>query len=754
MKKSLFILSLLCSLMANAQVMPTYTPQSYDSYARPFQEYARAFRQAEAQINDLTNIVINALAENIDEAARRDFNSDYDRLQSLSENLHKNGLSQGIWSGINSVRTSINNHIVSYNERARRQEAIEEARQQEEARKRQKEQEQAEEAKRKAGWSGSGFALAQGHIVTNYHVIENAKTILVKGIKGDFVTEYRASVVATDKINDIAIIKISDDRFKGFGATPYKIKRAMSDVGESVWALGYPMVGVMGDEVKFTDGKISARTGIQGDMSVYQISVPIQPGNSGGPLFDNNGNIVGITSSGLNREAFNSENVNYAIKTSYLYNLIESSMSASILPQGTAMQGQSLTEKIKLAKKFVYIILCSEDPNFHNEILPAQNKEAKHATIKVLPPSNASSTSPTSKSGNGEKDKNTMEKGEIIQTAPITQKSKPTIELDKHSHDFGSFLECDGPVETTFRITNTGESQLVLYTVSPSSESVTAVPSDCFIAAGKSGVINVTYHPELRPGKFSKTITIKSNASDSVAKIYIKGEVIGRKIIRIDEKGDSTMVLGGSMYPKFGGRLAISKIILTPDSTILDCSYTSGSLSIDRKTYLKTSNGRKYKLKSVKNIPYNPDFRKVPSGQHESFSLCFSRIPESIDKFDLIEDAKPGWHVENIELKQASSNQTVKPSKRPQREKKLNENKKSKNDIIATDNSSYVSGMSYITTITKTSGWGEAASELGVQSAINMLKKEAAKRDCDVVLITNIYRGFTTSVTGKLFKRQ
>lgn len=61
--------------------------------------------------------------------------------------------------------------------------------------------------------------------------------------------------------------------------------------------------------------------------------------------------------------------------------------------------------------------------------------------------------------------------------------------------------------------------------------------------------------------------------------------------------------------------------------------------------------------------------------------------------------------------------------------------------------------MSYITTITKTSGWGEAASELGVQSAITMLKKEAAKRDCDVVLITNVYRGFTTSVTGKLYKR-
>ena len=391
-KKSLF-LSLLCSIVVNAQIMSTYNPQSYDDYGNAFRMYAQAFEKAEAQINDLTDVVVDALAGNIDEVAKRDFNSDYDRLLSLSENLHKNGLSQGIWSGISSVRVSINNHIVSYNERVRIQEAQEKARRQEEARARQKEKEEAEEAKRKAGWSGSGFALAQGHIVTNYHVIENAKTILVKGIKGDFVTEYRASVVAADKINDIAIIKISDNRFNGFGTIPYKIKRGMSDVGESVWALGYPMVGVMGDEVKFTDGKISARTGIQGDMSVYQISVPIQPGNSGGPLFDNNGNIVGITSSGLNREAFYSENVNYAIKTSYLYNLIESSMSASILPQGTAMQGLKITEKIKLAKKLVYIILCSEDPNFHpstgpksnenKQTSPSEKSERRHETKRI-----------------------------------------------------------------------------------------------------------------------------------------------------------------------------------------------------------------------------------------------------------------------------------------------------------------------------------------------------------------------------------
>lgn len=353
MKKHLLFLFIFSIVAVNAQIMPAYTPQSFDSYARPFQEYSRAFRQAEAQINELTNIVINALAKNIDDIARRGFNSDYTHLQSLSKELHENGLSQNIWSGINSVRISINNHIVNYNERVKIEKTMEEVKE--------------EEIKHLTSWSGTGFALNQGHIVTNYHVVEGANSIKVKGIKGDFNTEYNAKVVATDKINDIAVIRIEDDHFTSFGAIPYKIKKSMSEVGESVWALGYPMTAVMGEEIKFTDGKISSRTGIQGDLSMYQISVPIQPGNSGGPLFDNNGNIIGITSAGLNREQFNSENVNYAIKTSYLYNLLESTLTTSILPQGTSMQGQPLTEKIKLAKKFVYMILCS--PKDENDLL-------------------------------------------------------------------------------------------------------------------------------------------------------------------------------------------------------------------------------------------------------------------------------------------------------------------------------------------------------------------------------------------------
>ena len=208
-------------------------------------------------------------------------------------------------------------------------------------------------------WTGSGFALNNGYVVTNYHVAGDAKTIRIKGINGDLSKTYSAVLVASDKQNDIAILKIQDSSFNGFGSIPYSLKMKTLDVGESVWALGYPMTSIMGEEIKFTDGKISARSGVEGLISLYQISVPIQPGNSGGALFDSNGNIVGITSSGLNRE-LNTENVNYAIKVSYLNLLIESMLDTNIIPEGTALRGQSLTTQIKLAKKYVFLIECAK----------------------------------------------------------------------------------------------------------------------------------------------------------------------------------------------------------------------------------------------------------------------------------------------------------------------------------------------------------------------------------------------------------
>jgi S1-C subfamily serine protease/antitoxin component YwqK of YwqJK toxin-antitoxin module len=208
-------------------------------------------------------------------------------------------------------------------------------------------------------WKGNGsgfFINEKGYIATNYHVVKEASVIQVeyfqKGIKNTFL----ANVIVTDKQNDLAIIQINDPKFKTLPTIPYVFSSTIKDVGSEVFALGYPIANVMGDEIKFTDGKISSKTGIEGDITVYQISVPIQPGNSGGPLFDNKGNLVGITSSALNKEYFNSENVNYAIKTTYLKNLIDVMPESIKLPNNIEIYNKPLTEKIKLLSDFIPII--------------------------------------------------------------------------------------------------------------------------------------------------------------------------------------------------------------------------------------------------------------------------------------------------------------------------------------------------------------------------------------------------------------
>jgi S1-C subfamily serine protease len=112
----------------------------------------------------------------------------------------------------------------------------------------------------------------------------------------------------------------------------------------------------MGEDIKFTDGKISSKTGFLGAVNSYQISAPIQPGNSGGPLFDFDGNLIGITSSTVNRKLDLTENVNYAIKSSCLINLVDVLDVKLQLPNNPSIATKSLTDKIKILSDFVVLI--------------------------------------------------------------------------------------------------------------------------------------------------------------------------------------------------------------------------------------------------------------------------------------------------------------------------------------------------------------------------------------------------------------
>ena len=205
-------------------------------------------------------------------------------------------------------------------------------------------------------WSGNGtgfFIDKNGYIATNYHVIDSASEIEVDIIKDNQKQSFKAKVISSDKQNDLAIIKIEDDKFKPYLKLPYSIKTTITDVGSNVFTLGYPMaLTVMGDEVKFTDGKISSKTGFQGDITTYQISVPVQPGNSGGPLFDYDGNIIGV----VNAKIMAADNVSYAIKLTYLKNLIDVIPDKLILPNDITISQKTLTEKIKILSNYVVLI--------------------------------------------------------------------------------------------------------------------------------------------------------------------------------------------------------------------------------------------------------------------------------------------------------------------------------------------------------------------------------------------------------------
>jgi S1-C subfamily serine protease len=167
--------------------------------------------------------------------------------------------------------------------------------------------------------SGTGFFISNnGYIVTCYHVIEGATEISIKGINNDFYKKYKARIVATDKINDLAILKIDCNLESPIN---YSLKWDVSDVGQEVFTLGYPLKTTMGEEIKLTNGIISSKSGFQGDITTYQITVPVQPGNSGGPLFDKNGFVIGV----INAKHTGAENAGYAVKSNILKNLIQSS---------------------------------------------------------------------------------------------------------------------------------------------------------------------------------------------------------------------------------------------------------------------------------------------------------------------------------------------------------------------------------------------------------------------------------------------
>jgi S1-C subfamily serine protease len=202
--------------------------------------------------------------------------------------------------------------------------------------------------------SGSGLILSRdGYLVTNHHVIEKGKAFEVVIFENGVPNRYKAKKINEDSDNDLAILKIEDENFKPFNKISYNFKTNQAiNVGGSVFSIGFPLQSILGQEPKFVDGKISSKTGFKNSISTFQTTVPIQPGNSGSPLFNDKGDLIAI----MNAVVSNTDNVSYGIKIGFLQNLIDLIPVAPELPNTPIPENTKTEEMVKILTKYVVFI--------------------------------------------------------------------------------------------------------------------------------------------------------------------------------------------------------------------------------------------------------------------------------------------------------------------------------------------------------------------------------------------------------------
>jgi len=199
-------------------------------------------------------------------------------------------------------------------------------------------------------FGGTGFALsANGYVVTNYHVVKDADSIYVQNSDGE---SFKVKQIYVDPAYDIAVLQITDSAFKSLSTLPYTFKKAGSDLGEDVYTIGFPR-----DDQVVNRGYLSSLTGYAGDTVAYQVDISVNPGNSGGPLLDSKGNVVGI----INAKQTQTEGAAFAIKSNYILQSIgaipqDSLDTKLIINKKNSLAGLSRTDQIKKMKSYIFMV--------------------------------------------------------------------------------------------------------------------------------------------------------------------------------------------------------------------------------------------------------------------------------------------------------------------------------------------------------------------------------------------------------------
>lgn len=200
--------------------------------------------------------------------------------------------------------------------------------------------------------SGSGLFIAQpGYVLTNYHVVKGAKEIEVSNLNNEANKSSIAELIMYDETSDLALLRLKDSISTTL-VTPFVFDKTVQPLATNVYVLGYPLITSMGKDVKLTNGVISSKNGFKGNTQSYQISAPVQPGNSGGPLFDNKGNIIGL----INAKHRDTENVSYAIKSYVIQQFLENAETPILLNQQNALKDKSIEQIVSSIQPFVVII--------------------------------------------------------------------------------------------------------------------------------------------------------------------------------------------------------------------------------------------------------------------------------------------------------------------------------------------------------------------------------------------------------------